>query len=102
MAADLGYALLIGFGATRLTELWKEIAIRIGLHQVAWWKAAVNLLVCGVLTLLVMHRPVETRVLIGVGASGVAMLLHAVDTVLRHQRDRIVAEVLGRGRERRR
>ena len=100
MAVDLGYALLIGFGATRLTELWKEIAIRIGLHQVAWWKAAINLLVCGVLTLLVRHRPVEARVLIAAGASGIAMLLHATDTTLRHQRDRIVAEVLGRSRRR--
>lgn len=96
MGADLGYALLIGFGSTRLTELWKEIAIRLGLHQVAWWKAAVNLVCCGVLTLLVMHRPWETRVLIGVGASGVALLIHALDTTLRHQRDRIVSEVLQR------
>jgi hypothetical protein len=101
MAADLGYALLIGFGATRLTELWKEIMIRIGiLRQQAWWKAGVNLLVCALLALLVMHRPAETRVLIAVGASGVSMLIHAGDTLFRHQRDRIVSEVLGRGRRR--
>jgi hypothetical protein len=101
MAADLGYALLIGFGATRLTELWKEVMLRLGiLRQQAWWKAAVNLLCCALLTLLVMHRPVETRVLIAVGASGVSMVVHAADTVLRHHRDRIVSEVLGRGRRR--
>lgn len=100
MAADLGYALLIGFGATRITELWKEVMQRLGLHQVAWWKAGVNLLVCVLLTLLVMHRPVETRVLIALGASGVAMLIHAIDTFLRHHRDRIVKEVLGGGRRR--
>lgn len=100
MGADLGYALLIGFGATRLTELWKEIAIRLGLHQVAWWKAGVNLLCCALLSLLVVHRSWETRVLIAVGASGVALLIHALDTTLRHQRDRIVSEVLQRGRRR--
>ena len=42
MGTDLGYALLIGFGATRLTELWKEVALRWGiLRQAAWWKAVV-------------------------------------------------------------
>lgn len=101
MGTDLGYALLIGFGATRLTELWKEICIRIGLRQPPWWKAAVNLVCCGLLALLVVRHSWETRVLIAVGASGVAMLLHATDTTLRHYRDRQVAEVLGRARERR-
>jgi hypothetical protein len=100
VAVDLGYVLLIGFGSTRLTELWKEVAIRLGLHQVAWWKAVVNLLCCGVLTLLIRHRPAETRVLVAVGASGVAMLIHALDTFLRHHRDRIVAEVLAKSRRR--
>jgi hypothetical protein len=99
VAVDLGYALLIGFGATRITELWKEVTLRLGLHQVAWWKAAINLLVCALLSLLV-HRPAETTVLIAVGASGASMLFHAGDTVLRHHRDRIVSEVLGRGRRR--
>jgi hypothetical protein len=101
MGADLGFALLIGFGATRLTELWKEVMLRLGiLRQQAWWKAGINLLVCGLLVLLVMHRPVETKVLIALGASGISMLVHAGDTLLRHQRDRIVSEVLGRGRRR--
>jgi hypothetical protein len=101
MAADLGYALLIGFGATRITELWKEVMIRVGiLRQQAWWKAGINLLLCGLLSLLVMHRPAETRALIAVGASGISMLVHALDTTLRHHRDRIVSEVLGRGRRR--
>lgn len=101
MAVDLGYALLIGFGATRLTELWKEVCIRLGiLRQQAWWKAGLNLLLCALGTLLIMHRPAETRVLIAAGASGISMLVHAGDTVLRHHRDRIVAEVLGRSRRR--
>ena len=100
MAVDLGYALLIGFGATRLTELWKEVATRLGLYQAAWWKAGVNLVCCAVLVLLVRGRPVETRVLIAVGASGLAMLFHASDTVLRHYRDKVVSEVLGRTRRR--
>jgi hypothetical protein len=101
MRADLGYALLIGFGATRLTELWKEVMLRLGiLRQQAWWKAGLNLLICTLAVFLIMHRPVETKVLIAVGASGMSMLVHAVDTLLRHQRDRIVSEVLGRGRRR--
>jgi hypothetical protein len=58
----------------------------------------VNLVCCGLLTLLVMHRPAETRLLIGLGASGIAMLAHAGDTVLRHHRDKLVSEVLGRSR----
>lgn len=101
MAADLGYALLIGFGATRITELWKEVMLRVGiLRQPAWWKAALNLLLCALGALLVMHRPTETKVLIAVGASGMSMLVHAGDTYLRHHRDKIVSEVLGRGRRR--
>jgi hypothetical protein len=98
VAVDLGYALLIGLGSTRLTELWKEIMIRIGLHQVAWWKAAINLVCCGLLVLLVVRHSWETRVLVALGASGIAMLAHAGDTVLRHHRDKLVSEVLGRGR----
>jgi len=101
MGADLGYALLIGFEATRLTELWKEIAIRLGLHQVAWWKAAINILICSLLSLLVLHRPWQTKVLIAVGASGIALLVHALDTFLRHHRDKLVSEVLGRSTRRR-
>lgn len=101
MGADLGWALLIGLGATRITELWKEVMLRIGiLRQQAWWKAAINLVLCAVGSLLVMHTSWETRVLIAVGASGISMLAHASDTVLRHHRDRIVSEVLGKGRRR--
>jgi hypothetical protein len=101
MAADLGWAVLIGFGATRITELWKEVMLRLGiLRQQAWWKAGLNLLLCVALSFLVMHTAAETRVLIAVGASGMSMLIHAGDTLLRHQRDRIVSEVLGRGRRR--
>lgn len=96
MVADIGYAFLIGFGATRLTELWKEVAIRLGLHQIAWWKSFINLLCCASLVLLVQDRAASTRILIALGASGLSMLFHAVDTVLRHYRDEIVSEVLGR------
>jgi hypothetical protein len=42
----------------------------------------------------------QTRVLVGLGASGMSMLIHALDTTLRHQRDRIVAEVLQKPRRR--
>lgn|SRR6516165_2254860 len=101
MGTDLGYALLIGFGATRLTELWKEVMIRLGiLRQQAWWKAGISLVICALLALLVQHRPWQTKVLIAVGAAGVAMLIHALDTTLRHYRDKVVSEVLGRGRRR--
>jgi hypothetical protein len=100
VASLVGYAFLIGFGATRLTELWKEVMLRIGLHQQAWWKAAVNLVCCVLLTLLLVGHSWESRVLVAAGASGVSLLVHAGDTVLRHQRDRIVSEVLGRGRRR--
>ena len=100
MGADLGYALLIGFGATRLTEWWKEIMQRLGLHQIAWWKAGVNLVICALLALLVQDRPWQTKILIAVGASGIALLIHALDTTLRHQRDKIVSEVLQRPRRR--
>ena len=102
MVNDLGYAALIGFGATRLTELWKEVMIRVNLHQLAWFKAMVNLVCCFALVFLVMHKPAETKVLIALGASGFSMLLHALDTAIRHYRDRTASEVLERGRYRRR
>jgi hypothetical protein len=102
MGTDLGYVVLIGFGSMRLTEVYKEVTRRIGLHQVAWWKSFVNLCCCAVLTLLVLHRSVDTRVLIAVAASGLAALLHALDTVLRSHRDNNIAEVIDRTRPRRR
>jgi hypothetical protein len=101
MGTDLGYALLIGFGATRLTELWKEVMLRLGiLRQPPWWKAGISLVICALLVLLVQHHPWQTKVLIAVGASGISMLVHATDTTLRHQRDKIVSEVLQRPRRR--
>jgi hypothetical protein len=102
VGVDLGYTLLIGLAATRLTELWKEVMIRLELHQVAWFKASVNLVCCGLLVLLVMHRPAETKVLIALGASGLSMVIHSVDTGIRHYRDRTVGEVLDRRTPRRR
>jgi hypothetical protein len=102
MGADLGYAVLIGFGSMKLTEIYKEVTRRVGLHHMAWWKSLVNLFLCGALTLLVMHRNVETKVLIGVAAAGLAALLHAVDTVLRSHRDGNIAEVMNRTSGRRR
>jgi hypothetical protein len=102
MATDLGYLLLLGFGSYKLTELYKEILRRIGLHQVAWWKSFINLIVCAVLALLVTHRSVEIRVLLAVGAAGVAALLHAVDTVLRSHRDDMISQVMEKSRYRRR
>jgi len=102
MPADIGYVFLIGFGSVRLTELYKEITLRIGLHQPAWWKSFINILICATLVLLVQHRVASTRILIALAASGVAMLLHAGDTVLRHYRDEIVSEVLAKRQSRRR
>jgi hypothetical protein len=102
MGADLGYALLIGFGSMKLTEVYKEVTRRIGLHQVAWWKSLVNLVCCGVLALLVSHRNIDTKVLIALGASGLAALLHATDTVLRSHRDNMITAVMDKTRGRRR
>jgi hypothetical protein len=102
MGTDLGYVVLIGFGSMKLTEVYKEVTRRIGLYQVAWWKSFINLICCGVLTLLVAHRGVDTRVLIAVAASGLAALLHAVDTVLRSHRDNMITTVLDKTRNRRR
>jgi hypothetical protein len=101
MAADLGYVLLIGLGSMKLTELYKEVTRRIGLHQAGWWKSAISLSCAAVLTLLVSHRDLGTKVLITVAACGVAALLHALDTVLRSHRDEMVAMVLDRNRVRR-
>ena len=96
MAVDLGYVFIIGFASTRLTELWKEIMLRVGLHQLAWWKGLINILCCASLVLLVQDRAASTRILIALGASGLAMLFHATDTVLRHYRDELISEVLKR------
>jgi len=102
MGTILGYALLIGLGSFRLTEFYKEGTRRIGLHQAGWWKSAVNLACCAVLVLLVLHQPAQTRILIAVAASGLAALCHAVDTLIRSQRDRTVSEVMEKSRVRRR
>ena len=102
MATDLGYLALIGFASLRLTEFYKEITNRIGIHQPGWWKSMVNLCCVALLTLLVSHRDAHTKVLIALGASGVAALLHAIDTVLRTHRDEMVAAAMERTRSRRR
>ena len=102
MGTDLGYALLIAFGSMKLTEVYKEVTRRVGLHQVAWWKSFVNLVCCGVLVLLVSHRNVDTKVLIALGASGLSALLHAIDTVLRSHRDNMITAVMDKTHGRRR
>jgi hypothetical protein len=102
MATDLGYVLLIGFGSMKLTEVYKEVTRRIGLYQVAWWKSFVNLCLCAALVLLVTHRDVQVKVLIAVAASGLAALLHALDTVLRSHRDNMITAVMDKTRNRRR
>lgn len=102
MAADLGYVLIIGFGSMRLTELYKEVTRRIGLHQVGWWKSFINLGCCAVLVLLISHRNIRTEVLIALGASGLAALFHALDTVLRSHRDEMITAVIEKARPRRR
>ena len=101
MGTNLGYLVLIGLGAMKLTELWKELTTRLGLWQNAWFKSAINLGICAVLVLFIQHRSVDTMVLIGAGAAGFSALCHSVDTVLRHHRDGMVSEVLGKARNRR-
>jgi hypothetical protein len=96
MATDLGYVILIGFGSMKLTQLYKEVARRIGLHQLAWWKSMVNLVCCAVLVVLIVNRSVSTRFLIGLAAAGLAALLHGLDTVLRSYRDELISEVMSR------
>lgn len=96
------YALLLGLGATRLTELWKEVAARMGVYQAPWFKAALNIVICAVGGILVLHEHIRTEVLVIAGAAGISMLAHAVDTCLRHYRDRLATEVLEKSRARRR
>lgn len=102
MASDLGYVLLIGFGSMKLTEFYKEITRRMGLHQLGWWKSLVNLCCVALLSLLIAHRDLRTRVLIALAAAGLAALLHALDTVLRSHRDEMVTVVMDKARLRRR
>lgn len=102
MLTDLGYLVLIGFGSMKLTEFYKEVTRRIGLHQPGWWKSFVNLCCVVLLSLFVVHRDLRTRLLIAVGASGLAALLHALDTVLRSHRDEMIAVVMEKSRPRRR
>ena len=102
MGIDLGYMVLIGFGAMKMTQLYKEFMRRIGFHQIAWWKSVVSLACCAVLALLIVDRDVRTEVLIAIAAWGVSALLHAVDTVLRSHRDNMISEVVEKSRPRRR
>jgi len=97
----LAYVLIIGLGSYKLTEWYKEGTKRMGLQQPGWWKSLINLICCGVLVLLATHRSVDSRVLIAIAASGVAALLHAVDTVLRSHRDEMVMQVLEKRSRRR-
>lgn len=102
MAVDLGYVLLIGFGSYKLTEIYKEITRRWGLHQLAWWKSFINLVCCAALALLITHRDVQVKVLVALAAAGLAALLHALDTVARSHRDNMITTVMDRTRARRR
>ena len=102
MGVDLGYMVLIAFGAMKVTELYKEFTRRIGFHQVAWWKSVFNLVCCAALTLLVVGRDIRTEILIALGAAGLSASVHAVDTVLRSHRDAMVAKVFDKPSPRRR
>jgi hypothetical protein len=101
MGTVLGYVLIIGLGSMKLTQLYKEVASRVGLHQVAWMKSFVNLVVCAVLVLLIPHYSATTRTFVALGAAGMAALAHAVDTVLRSHRDDMVSAVMTRSQSRR-
>lgn len=101
MAVDLGYMVLVGFGSLRITQFYKEVARRIGLHQVAWWKSAVNVVACVLLTLLIPHHTAQMRILIALGGSGLAGILHALETVLRARRDDLITAVVAKTGRRR-
>jgi hypothetical protein len=96
MAVDLGYVILIGLGSVRITQLYKEITRRIGLFQPAWWKSFINLLCCVLLVLLVQNRSAEARIFIALAASGLAMLAHGLESLMRGYRDEAISEVVGR------
>jgi hypothetical protein len=101
MATDLGYALLIGLAAMKLTQLYKEVMRRVGLHnQWSWWKSVASLASCALLVLLVPDMSVRVRVLVALAAAGVAALAHGVDTVLRGSRDSLITSVAVRSRPR--
>jgi hypothetical protein len=102
MFTMLGDALLIGLGSMKLLELYKEIMNRIGWYQPMWCRSFLLLVCAMVLTFALVGAPVRAHVLIGIGAAGVAMLLHAVDAVLRTYRDNVASEVLSRERTRNR
>jgi hypothetical protein len=95
MATDLGYALLIGLATMKITQLYKEIMRRLGLqNQWSWWKTVVSLVSCTLLVLLVPDMSVRVRVLVALAAAGLAAVLHGVDTVLRSERDNLIATVV--------
>jgi hypothetical protein len=98
---DAFYAFLIGFGAYKLTEFYKEIVNRIGLHQLAWWKSMVCLLICAVLVLFT-DQSYKVEVLTALAAAGFAAIIHAVDTAVRSYRDDLVTQVMSRSRNSRR
>jgi len=101
MFSDLGFALLIGFGGFKLTQLWKELMTRYGWYQPAWWKSMLSLAICLSVSLAVIpHQSVGIRLVVGLGASGTAAVWHALDTLLRSERDKTVSEVLSRPRSR--
>lgn len=99
MATDLGYALLIGLATMKLTQFYKEIMRRIGVHnQWSWWKTLVSLVSCTLLILLVPDMSVRVRVLVAVAAAGISALTHGLDTVLRGSRDSLITSVASRAK----
>jgi hypothetical protein len=101
MGTDLGFTLLIGLGAFKGTQLWKELMGRYGWYQPAWWKTLLSLAISLTLALtVIIHRSIGIKVLVSLGAAGIAALLHALDTCLRSYRDKNVTDVLGRNRVR--
>jgi Zn-dependent protease len=101
MGSDLAFGLLIGFGGFRLTQLWKEVMARYGWYQPAWWKTLLSLAICLTLAVTVIpHRSMGIRLVVGLGASGLAAIWHAIDTLLRSYRDKTVTEVMSRNRVR--
>jgi hypothetical protein len=95
VSSDLGFALLIGLAGFKLTQFWKELMVRYGWYQPAWWKTLLSLVICLVLALtLIGHRTGGVKVVIGLGAAGSAAIWHALDTSFRTYRDKGVSEVM--------
>ena len=80
----------------KLVELYKEVMRRVGWHQAVWFRSFLALPVAGALSFTLTRGSPHVHLLLTVAACGIAMLGHALDTVLRALRDDAVSTVIGR------